>query len=48
MAAVIDLKNPYNWVAIIVVMLVGGFVLRQIGNRVPIVRTVNTAAGQAA
>ena len=44
----IDLKNPYNWLAILVVMLVGGFVLRQIGNRVPAVRQVNTAAGQAA
>ena len=44
----IDLKNPYNWVAILVVMLVGGFLLRQIGNRVPVVRQVNTAAGQAA
>lgn len=44
----IDLKNPYNWLAILVVMLVGGFLLRQIGNRVPIVRQVNTASGQAA
>lgn len=44
----IDLKNPYNWVAILLVMLIGGFVLRQIGQRVPVVRQVNTAAGQAA
>lgn len=44
----IDLKNPYNWVAIIVVMLVGGFVLRQIGQRVPVVKSMNNAAGQAA
>jgi Na+/citrate or Na+/malate symporter len=47
-AYVIDLTKPYNWLAIVFVMLVGGFVLRQIGNRVPIVRQVNTAAGQAA
>lgn len=44
----IDLKNPYNWAAIIVVMLVGGFLLKQLGARVPVVRQVNTAAGQAA
>lgn len=44
----IDLKNPYTWLAILVVMLVGGFVLKQIGNRVPLVNTVRTAAGQAA
>ncbi|HXJ27462.1 MAG TPA: hypothetical protein VNH17_17240 [Streptosporangiaceae bacterium] len=44
----IDLKNPYNWVAILVVMLVGGFVLRQIGQRVPVVGQVSRAAGQAA
>lgn len=44
----IDLKNPYNWAAIILVMLVGGFLLRQVGARVPAVRQINQAAGQAA
>jgi hypothetical protein len=45
---VIDLTKPYNWLAIVFVMLIGGFVLKQLGARVPLVRSVNTAAGQAA
>lgn len=44
----LDLTKPYNWLAIVFVMLVGGFVLRQLGNRVPMVRQINTASGQAA
>jgi len=46
--AVIDLTKPYNWLAIVLVMLIGGFALRQIGARVPAVRQINQAAGQAA
>ena len=46
--SVIDLTKPYNWLAIVFVMIVGGFLLRQIGNRVPLVKQVNQAAGQAA
>jgi Na+/citrate or Na+/malate symporter len=45
---VLDLTKPYNWLAIVFVMLVAGFALRQLGNRVPLVRQINTAAGQAA
>jgi Na+/citrate or Na+/malate symporter len=45
---VIDLTKPYNWLAIVFVMIVGGFILRQIGNRVPLVKQVNQASGQAA
>lgn len=45
---VIDLTKPYNWLAIIFVMVVGGFILRQVGNRVPLIKQVNQAAGQAA
>jgi hypothetical protein len=45
---VLDLTKPYNWLAIMFVVLVGGFVLRQVGNRVPLVRQINTASGQAA
>jgi Na+/citrate or Na+/malate symporter len=44
----IDLTKPYNWLAIVLVMLIGGFVLRQVGARVPVVRSINMAAGQAA
>jgi hypothetical protein len=47
-AAVIDLTKAYNWLAIVFVMVVGGFILRQVGNRVPLVKQINQAAGQAA
>jgi Na+/citrate or Na+/malate symporter len=45
---VIDLTKPYNWLAIVFVMLVAGFVLKQLGNRLPLVRQINTSSGQAA
>jgi len=45
---VIDLTKPYNWLAIVFVMIVAGFVLKQLGNRVPVVRQINQASGQAA
>jgi len=45
---VIDLTKPYNWLALTFAILVIGFVLKQVGNRVAVVRQVNQAAGQAA
>ncbi len=44
----IDLTKPYNWLAIVLVMLLGGFLLRQIGQRVPAVRQIASAGGVAA
>lgn len=44
----IDLTKPYNWLAIVFVMLLGGFALRQIGQRVPVVRQISAAGGVAA
>ena len=44
----IDLTKPYNWLAIVFVMLLGGFILRQVGQRVPVVRQIAGAGGVAA
>lgn len=44
----LDLTKPHNWVALLLAMLLIGFVLNQIGNRVPMVKRVATASGLGA